>query len=67
LEYPVTITIPPVNILISGYPVNIGLPEIAMLVIIFLHLKWSDESDFKWALCESAAILGVLWWGGFFA
>ena len=62
-----TITIPPVNILISGHPVNIGLPEILMLVVISLHLKWAHESDFKWVLCESAAVLGLLWWGGFFA
>jgi len=63
----VTITIPPVNILVSGHPVNIGLPEMAMLAIIALHIRWSDEDNFNWALCEAAMVLGVLWWGGFFA
>lgn len=62
-----TITIPPVNILVGGHPLNIGPPEILMMVVIFLHLKWASEQDFKWVLGESAAILGLLWWGGFFA
>ena len=62
-----TITIPPVNILVGGHPLNIGPPEILMMVVIFLHLKWASEQDFKWVLAESAAILGLLWWGGFFA